>query len=65
MAYTLHHERTDGTLDDAFISYPTKAQALRVAKMLSKSPSFDAINLIINDCNEMTVKVFRLPEWRP
>lgn len=22
------------------------------------------VNLIVNDCNEMTVRVFALPEWK-
>lgn len=63
MTYTLHNERTDGTLDDAFSSYPTKAAAIRVAKILATQQSFDVIRLIVNDCNGMTVHAFTLPKW--
>jgi hypothetical protein len=64
-SYTLHHERTDGTLDDAFISYPSKRAALRVAGQLAKSSSFDVVRLIVNDAEQMTIKVYTLPAWKP
>lgn len=64
MAYTLHMERMDGTLDPAFITYPTKAKAIRIARDIAKKPSFDAINLIVNDEQEMTVLSLKLPDWK-
>lgn len=63
MAYTLHMELIDGTLDKAFHSLPTKAAAVRVAKVIAKSSSFGADRLIVNDKNEMTVLALKLPEW--
>jgi hypothetical protein len=65
MAYTLHHELTDGTLDKAFVSYPSKRAALRVAKLLAKRPTFDVERLIVNNADQMTVASFDLPEWKP
>lgn len=65
MAYTLHMELTDGTLDTAFHSLPTKALAIRIAKMIAKQPSFDAVRLIVNDKDDMTVLALTLPEWTP
>lgn len=63
MAYTFHMERTDGTLEAAFHSVSSKKVALRVAKVIAKSSSFDCESLIINDKNELTVAVFKLPKW--
>lgn len=62
MAYTLHNELTDATLDDAFISYPNKRTALRVAKLLSKKPAFMVARIIVNDAEEMTVAQFPVPQ---
>ena len=63
MAYTLHMELTDGTLDGAFTTCPNKAAAIRVAKIIAKSPSFECARLIVNDKNDMTVASFALPQW--
>jgi len=65
MPYTLHHELSDGTLDRAFICYPSKRVAMRVAKLLAKQPSFCVESLIVNDADGMTIAHFQLPEWTP
>ena len=65
MEYTLHMELTDGTLDLAFTTCANKAAAMRVAKVISKSPSFECVRLIVNDKNDMTVASFALPQWTP
>lgn len=63
MEYTLHMELTDGTLDLAFTACPNKATAIRVAKVIAKSPSFECARLIVNNQNDMTVASFELPQW--
>ena len=62
MAYTLHMETTDGTLERAFTVCSTKRAALRAAKLIAKEPSFDCVRLVVNDTNNMTVETFRLPQ---
>lgn len=60
--YSLHIERFDGTLDGAFITYPAKSTALKVAKEIAKKPQFDAMNLIVNNSKKLTVAIFPFPK---
>lgn len=63
MAYTLHNELTDATLERAFHTLPTKAAALRVAKRLAKSPAFMVARIVVvNTKTELSVATFECPQ---
>ena len=63
MAYTLHQELTDGTLEAAFISYRTKAAALRVAKEIAKTPAFMVARIVVENAKtELSIAAFDCPQ---
>lgn len=62
MAYALHQELTDGTCDDAFIRYPSKRVALRIARDIAKRPAFMVANILVCDADDLTIARFGVPQ---
>lgn len=63
MAYALHNELTDATLEDAFHVLPTKAAAIRVAKRLAKKPAFMVARIVVvNTKTELSIAQFECPQ---
>lgn len=61
--YGIAMERTDNTLEDPFITYTNKATAIRVARQLSKSASFDCVKIWVNDADGNGVWSAPIPKW--
>lgn len=62
IAYTLHNELTDATLERAFISYPSKKTALRVARQIAKKPAFQVSKIVVCDCEGLSIADFPVKE---
>jgi len=62
--YGLAMERTDGTMDAPFYTYTNKATAIRIARQLSKKPSFDCVKIWVDIVGEdLGVWSAPLPKW--
>ncbi len=61
MAYTIHNELTDATLEAAFISYSSKKVALRVARQVSKRPAFQVSKIVVCNSEGLSIADFSIP----
>jgi hypothetical protein len=60
--YDLCHELKDGTVSKPFATYTTKRRAMRVARIVAKTPIFDTWNVLVIDQHEyIAVGVFPVP----
>ena len=64
MAYTLHFELTDATLDAAWHTMANKRQAIKAAKRAAASSTLEDVRAIII-CDSQERCIFTAPTGRP
>lgn len=65
MAYSLHNERVDATVEDAFATCLVKRVALQTAKYLAKSYMAGIARIIVNDAEKNTIASYEVPQIAP
>ena len=63
MAYTLHFELTDATLEAAYHSMQNKRQAIRAAKRAAADTQADVHAIVVCDADDRCI--FTAPTGRP
>lgn len=58
MAYTLHQELTDATLEPAYFTLTNKAKAIRAAKRAAKDSMFDVFAIVVCDAEGVAIATF-------